>query len=86
MSGISSARLLGFAMAGLAGSMALPIERNESLAVAPRRQPQTIPTRRYYGIGFNYPNGPGWTVAQVKRMAKKARNRAKHRAHMKGRA
>ena len=28
----------------------------------------------------NYRTGPGWSVAQVKRMAKKARNRAKHRA------
>lgn len=86
MSGISAARILGLAMAGLAGSMTLPITRAEALTIAPRRAPQTIPTRRYYGISFSYPNGPGWTVAQVKRMAKKAKNRAKHRAHMKGRA
>lgn len=29
-----------------------------------------------------YPNGPGWTCAHVKRMARKTKNRAKHRARV----
>ncbi len=31
-----------------------------------------------------YQRGPGWTVAQVKRMAKKARNRRRNRAACRG--
>lgn len=36
--------------------------------------------------GANYPKHPPGTVAQSKRAAIKSKNRAKHRAHMKGRA
>lgn len=34
--------------------------------------------------GHTYPAGPGWTNAQVKRMAKKRRNKARHKAARKG--
>ncbi len=39
-----------------------------------------IPSRRYYAAPESFPNGPGWTCAHVKRMALKARNRARHKA------
>lgn len=32
----------------------------------------------------SYPQGPGWTVAQVKRMAKKKRNQARNRRAHRG--
>lgn len=37
--------------------------------------------RRGAGGGYkpSYPNGPGWTQAQVQRMARKKRNQAKNR-------
>lgn len=34
----------------------------------------------------SYRSGPGITVAMAKRAAKKAKNRRRHRAHMKGRS
>lgn len=44
----------------------------------------TAPARKSLGgsvfiSAWNYPSGPGWSVAQVKRMAKKRRNQARHR-------
>lgn len=66
--------LMAAAMLGALAGSAIPITARQE---APR--PQHIPTRRYYGYSFGYPNGPGWTVAQVKRMAKKRRNQLKHR-------
>lgn len=33
----------------------------------------------WLGHSWNYQRGPGWTVAQVKRMAKKRRNQQLHR-------
>lgn len=58
-----------------------------STVVSPRATPSKRQKR--FGDGalnaaFRYPNGPGWTVAQVKRMAKKKRNVAKNRRNHRG--
>lgn len=68
---MAAAAMLG---AGAFAGSAFPVTARQE---APR--PQHIPTRRYYGYSFGYPNGQGWTVAQVKGMAKKRRNKLRHR-------
>lgn len=70
------------AMAGVAGGSAF-----EAKATAPRVQITQRQTKRQMlrdaGFGPSYRRrGPGWTQAQVQRMAKKARNvKRNRRAH-----
>lgn len=59
--------------AGGTGIYGLRVAHNE----APRRRESATKSP---GVSqWAYPNGPGWSVAQVKRMALKKRNQAKHR-------
>lgn len=52
-------------------------------STAARRLTSTLD---YSGFsGHSYPDGPGWTNAKVQRMAKKRRNKARHKAACKGR-
>ena len=52
---------------------------SRSIAAVPNK------TRKFgQPASFGYPNGPGWSVAQVKRMAQKRRNKARHKAACKG--
>lgn len=79
------AALLSAAIAGLtAVGHSMP-----AVTIAPQpsaRRRMEIPTESGYGYGWNYRRGPGWTVAQVKRMAKKRRNQIRNRrAHKKAR-
>ncbi len=75
------------------GATASPIQDN-----TPRHEHRALPTQRPASdlvrkavrggnlrhLHGGYPQGPGWTVAQVKRMAAKDRNVARHKAHCKG--
>ena len=87
-------RLLSTALAGLVGMGGIfPITAAEKAPI-PARAPAMRPSRKailsgshYTGIiRFGYMKNPPGTVAQSKRAAIKSKNRAKHRAHMKGRA
>jgi len=60
--------------------VALPVARPASDLV--RNAVRTGSLRHLQG---GYKRGPGWSYAHVKRMAKKARNVARHKAHCKGR-
>lgn len=75
---------------GLAASMGSAIAGQSQLTVKhgysqPRlAPPATRQASRTHSAHspFGYPSGPGWTCAQVKRMARKARNvRRNRRAH-----
>ena len=50
-------------------------------AVKPQR---AVPTGKPFPRLFTYPNGPGWSAAHVKRLARKARNVRRHKAACKG--
>lgn len=91
----SNSRLIALALGGLLGmSGGLPAVAGMEKAPIPSRAPAMRPSRKailsgshYTGIiRFGYVKNPPGTVAQSKRAALKAKNRAKHRAHMKGRA
>jgi len=74
---------IGLAVAAMMASvgMAMPVQQG----VLQERVTVTSTVRQRKGTGFasvsywNYSSGPGWTVAQVKRMAKKRRNQQRHR-------
>lgn len=91
---MTTGRLLSAALMGLVGmGSVFPITAAEKAPI-PARTPATRPSRKailsgshYSGvIRFGYLKNPTGTVAQNKRASIKAKNRAKHRAHMKGRA
>lgn len=91
---MTTGRLLSAALMGLVVmGGTFPITATEKAPI-PARAPATRPSRKailsgsYYTgiIRFGYIKNPPGTVAQSKRAAIKAKNRAKHRAHMKGRA
>lgn len=65
---------LGTALAG--DPFATPSAAKSRLA-PPKTRPNSR-TQQYSGYG--YCRGPGWLAAHVKRMAKKARNRARNRS------
>ena len=78
---MGAAMALGFAAAALPaaaavglGGPAIPM-RAAATPTANRR----ISTRSPWAALHRYPNGPGWTYAQVKRMARKKRNQARNR-------
>lgn len=82
----SSAMLIVSAMAAATGGV--PVTRAEQSE--PSNIEQAMRSLRFLGFGsgtawgrFNYPRGPGWTRAQVKRMARKAKNRRRHKAAVK---
>lgn len=81
-----SGRILALALAGLSAPVLAIQNSIQTQATSPRRRQVEIPTANYGGYGFNYSRGPGWTVAQVKRMAKKARNQRRHKIACRGRA
>ena len=91
----SNSRMLALALSGLLGmSGGLPAVGGMEKAPIPSRAPAMRPSRKailsgshYTGIiRFGYMKSPPGTVAQSKRAAIKSKNRAKYRAHMKGRA
>jgi hypothetical protein len=59
-----------------------------SSSITAPRQNASKRQRRYGDGALNarssYPNGPGWSIRQVKRMAKKKRNVAKNRRNHRG--
>ena len=88
----NSGKLAALALAGLLGSAAPVIMAEQAkdaipAAVEPVMRQSKRNLLRMGGIipPWSYPDGPGWTVAQVKRMAKKKRDRARHRAACRGR-
>lgn len=73
-------RMLALAIAGLAASAnALAGNQLPAVKVQEPRPLRAIHTARYNQYSWSYRRGPGWTVAQVKRMAKKRRNQIKNR-------
>ena len=91
----SNSRMLALALGGLLGmSGGLPAVGGMEKAPIPSRASAMRPSRKailsgshYTGIiRFGYTKNPAGTVAQNKRAAIKHKNRAKHRAHAKGRA
>ena len=91
----SNSRMIALALGGLLGmSGGLPAVGGMEKAPIPSRAPAMRPSRKailsgshYTGIiRYGYPKNPPGTVAQARRAAIKTKNRAKHRAHMKGRA
>lgn len=91
----TNGRMIALALCGLLGmSGGLPAVGGMEKAPIPARAPAMRPSRKailsgshYTGvIRFGYMKNPAGTVAQARRAAVKAKNRAKHRAHMKGRA
>lgn len=91
----TNGRMIALALGGLLGmSGGLPAVGGMEKAPIPARAPAMRPSRKailsgshYTGvIRFGYMKNPAGTVAQARRAAVKAKNRAKHRAHMKGRA
>lgn len=91
----SNSRMIALALGGLLGmSGGLQVVGGMEKAPIPARAPAMRPSRKailsgsdYTGvIRFGYQKHPPGTVAQSKRAALKTKNRAKHRAHMKGRA
>ena len=90
----SNGRLIALALGGLLGmSGGFPITAMEKPPI-PSRAPSMRPSRKeilsgshYTGIiRFGYGKKPPSTKARERRAAIKTKNRAKHRAHMKGRA
>lgn len=88
-------RMIALALGGLLGMAGgMPGGLSPDKAPMTMRAPATRPSRKailsgshYTGIlRFGYMKNPPGTVAQSKRAATKTKNRAKHRAHMKGRA
>jgi len=79
-------RLLALAIvAGLSSSLGTALAGDPFMAptvatsrLAPPKTRFGSSTQQYSGYG--YCRGPGWSAAHVKRMAKKARNRARNRA------
>lgn len=73
-----SARLIVAGMVAMAQSGLAHV--HEAVAATAK---QLVPARRRRGAlhvsEWGYPSGPGWTHAQVKRMAKKRRNQIRHR-------
>lgn len=91
----TNGRLIALALGGLLGmSGGLPAVGGMEKAPIPSRAPAMRPSRKailsgshYTGIiRFGYGKKPPSTNARERRAATKAKNRAKHRAHMKGRA
>lgn len=86
------------AMSGAVGSTATPTAganptpqpSRELMRALPTFRPGSNAVRKATRSGSlrdltgGYPQGPGWTYAHVKRMAKKARHVARHKAHCKG--
>lgn len=80
--------------AALSMAAAAPMTANSALAdkmhVLPVSRPVSETVRKAIRSGGvrhlqgGYKCGPGWTYAQVKRMAKKARTVARHKAQCKG--
>ena len=67
---------LGNALGGSAGMNMAP-----SVATSHLAPPKTRSNSRTYQYsGLSYCRGPGWSAAHVKRMAKKASNRARNKA------
>jgi hypothetical protein len=78
-------RISALAIAGMLGGLGVTASGIDAVPLRevsnPRRRQSLIgsnPEGVFYG--FNYRRGPGWSFAHVKRMAKKAKNRAHHRA------
>ncbi len=92
----TNGRMIALALSGLLGmSGGLPaVGGGMEEAPIPSRAPAVRPSRKailsgshYTGIiRFGYTKNPAGTNAQSKRAAIKHKNRAKHRAHAKGRA
>jgi hypothetical protein len=86
--GMSRSRIIGAALGalmGIGGAIALPSQPAISTpsGIVQRRSKRQV-LRDIGGVSrWNYPGHPG-TVAQAKRAATKARNRARHRAACRG--
>lgn len=86
------AALLAAAALSFAGAQAtLPSDTaREQMRALPVARPATDAVRKAIRSGGlrhftgGYRRGPGWSYAQVKRQALKARNVARHKAHCKG--
>ena len=86
-------RLIAMAIAsGLTASIGSAITgQNELMVKHGYAQPRLAPPATRRGSRtqsaespFGYPSGPGWTAAQVKRMAKKRRNQNRNRKAHRG--
>lgn len=81
--------MLAVAIAAAAGSGIqivpnVPKTKSQPLSIVSRTR-RNVATRAHSSYcQFGYHKGPGWTVAKVKRMAKKARNQKRHRKATKG--
>lgn len=73
---------LAYALTGTVANVPMSISERVELSV------RKTEARRIYaslrGRFRDYKKGPGWTVAQVKRMARKSRNKARNKAAHKG--
>ena len=82
---MTGGRLVILAAAALTGTVAnVPMTISENVELSVRK----TEARRIYaslrGRFSDHKKGPGWTVAQVKRMARKSRNKARNKAAHKG--
>lgn len=60
-------------------------QKGQKPSTAEQRAAERAVFSRYYRPWFiRYPQGPGWTIAQVKRMARKKRNQARNRRAHRG--
>lgn len=84
---MSRARILASGLLGLAAAAAAGF-RGVSFNFGNMLDRYATPTKRSTAqfSDARFPKHPPCTDAQARRAAKKAKNRAKHRAHMKGRA
>jgi len=77
-------KIIALAAAGLAAAGAniqmVSLTGTEQVA---RTNRERHVARNLFSSPWNYSNGPGWTAAHVKRMAKKQRNRARHKTNCK---
>lgn len=82
---LSLAAAIGLAVAGVASAGAATVKAPPPQVVYERkRQARAIGAGAVSHLNRSR-RGPSWTVAQVKRQARKARNQARHRAHCKRR-
>lgn len=75
---------LAFAGAQGAASQSDPLRALPTREVVYNVQRKAVRSGGLAHLHGGYRQGPGWSYAHVKRMARKARNQARHRAHCKG--
>jgi len=78
VSGLSRSALLLAVAGATLGLSSMPAMALRPGVSVQQRAPRSI-GRGSVACWWNYQNGPGWTAAQVKRMAKKRRNQQRHK-------